>query len=241
MRSKWFDLKEKAIAYRKHGFSIKRIETKLGIPRSTLSGWLKNVSLTEIQKRILKKSWRNGLILARKKAVLWHNEQKAKRLHKARIEADDLLSRVDVNDKDLLDVAVSFLYLGEGFKKETTALGNSDPLILQFFIAVMTNNYGMKINQIKCELHLRADQNPEKMKKYWSRILKIPLVNFTAASIDKRTIGRKTYPHYKGVCVLRCANVAIQRKLIYFSDAFCRKVIEGSGMRAVSSVGRAFA
>ena len=37
--------------------SIKFIEKKLGIPRSTLSGWFKNILLTEKQKIKLQNNW----------------------------------------------------------------------------------------------------------------------------------------------------------------------------------------
>ena len=45
MQSKWFELKPTAVKLRRKGFSIGKIEYNLGIPRSTLSGWLKNIEL----------------------------------------------------------------------------------------------------------------------------------------------------------------------------------------------------
>ena len=47
MRSKWFELKPDAIKLRKKGLSIREIELRLGIPRSTLSGWLKDIKLSD--------------------------------------------------------------------------------------------------------------------------------------------------------------------------------------------------
>ena len=86
-------------------------------------------------------------------------------------------------------------------------------------------------------MHLRADQNPILIKQYWSKELNIPLENFTSISVDKRTIGSSTYPTYNGVCVLRCGNIAIQRRLLYLARNFCKEIAN----RAVSSVGRASA
>lgn len=50
MYSKWYELKPKAVELRKEGTSIREIEKLLSIPRSTLSGWLKNIKLTTEQK-----------------------------------------------------------------------------------------------------------------------------------------------------------------------------------------------
>ena len=110
-------------------------------------------------------------------------------------------------------------------------MGNSDPLILNFFISGLQKVYQVPLADIKCELHLRADQNPNALKKYWSKTLGIPFINFGAAVTDIRTKGTATYPHYKGVCVVRCSRVAIQRKLLYIAKGFCEQ-IEGKSMRA---------
>lgn len=237
MKSKWYEYKPEARRLRSRGWSIKAIQKKLGVPLSTLSGWVRDVKLNEKQKAVLKKKWQQALVNARVKAVHWHNEQKKLRLEKAEDEARKSLAKLDLSDKSVLDLALALLYLGEGSKKTLgTSIGNSDPQILRFFLAVMRNNYAIGSESVKCELHLRADQSPALIKKFWSKELKIPPKQFTTISVDERTKGRATYSTYKGVCVLRCGNVAIQRKLVYLSKVFCEKVIEKC---AVSSFGRA--
>src|SRR3989338_174851 len=227
MKSKWYELKENAIKLRQQGFSIGKIERDLGIPRSTLSGWLKNIKLTARQKEELLQNWKNGLINARRQAVIWHNAQKAERIKEAESSAKRTLKNINLNDKNILELALAFLYLGEGAKNNPeTALGSSNPLILKFFLSLLKNIYNIKVEKIGCELSLRADQNPDEMKKFWSHALKIPIERFKQVHLDKRTIGSKTYQHYKGVCHLRCCNVAIQRKLISIANLFCEKIID---------------
>ena len=229
MKSQWYELKEEAIRLRKKGYSIGSVEQKLGIRRSTLSGWFRTVELNADQKAKLKKAWLEGLIKARQKAALWHNSQKANRLAEAKKEAISTFKRINTNDKCILDLALAMLYFGEGFKKtDETAMGNSDPIILKFFISVLRKNYKLDAGKIKCELHLRADQDPKKVKLFWAKELNLSLENFTSISIDYRTTGSVTYPNYHGVCVLRCGTVAIQRKLINLYNLFCEKVIQDS-------------
>ncbi|KKS77082.1 MAG: hypothetical protein UV64_C0004G0013 [Parcubacteria group bacterium GW2011_GWC1_43_11b] len=230
MKSKWFEYKDKAVKLRKQGRSIRDIESELKIPRSTLSGWFKNIELKKSQKKILEQKHQKALIKARKGAVKWHNKQKADRILVAEIEAEKTLNKILIND-EILELSLAMLYLGEGTKAGTkTSMGNSDPLILKLFLKSIQNLYNLKIDSISFYLHLRADQNPELMKKYWSRELKVPIKRFRKVSIDKRTIKTKTYSHYKGVCVIDCGNVAIQRKLVYISRKFCQKIIENMGL-----------
>lgn len=215
------ELKSRAVTLRRQGMSLPSISKELGIPKSTLSGWLRDVKLTREQKLKLHNNWREGLVKARKGAVHWHNQQKAKRLELAKTKALSTLSRIDLADTAVLELALAILYLAEGSKKNVeTALGSSDPLTLRFFLLGLTKVFKYDVNTVHGELYLRADQNPEVLKKYWSKQLDIPIQNFKHISIDKRSLGTPTYDSYKGVCSLRCGNVAFRRQLVYLAEEY---------------------
>ncbi len=225
MISKWYNLKHEALRLRKQGKSLPYIHLKLGIPKSTLSYWFKNVTLSQTQKDKLHRDWQDALTKARKGAVLWHNKEKAKRLKSAEIDGLSLLKEIDMNDAKITELALAILYLGEGTKaKSETGMGSSDPLILKFFITCLRKIYRVPESKIKCELHLRADQDPSKMIEFWSKELRVSRDNFTKPYLDKRTEGKMTYDSYKGVCLIRCGQVAIQRKLVYIAKHFCTEI-----------------
>lgn len=226
MASKWFDKKEEAIKLRKRGLSFNEIKNKLGISKSTMSGWFRDVLLTDQQKNKLSDQRCKGLIRARKKASEWHRKEKEKRLLCAKDEAELVLNELSLNNKNILELALAMLYMGEGIKgNKETGLGNSNPLILKAFLCILRKNYKIDITKIRCELYLRDDQNEKKIKSFWAKELKLPMENFKYVHFDKRTRGSKTFPDYKGVCMLRCSNVAIQRKLLNISSGFCERII----------------
>lgn len=226
MKSKWFEYKDEVIRLRKKGISMTEIEKQFSIPRSTLSGWFKGIKLSEKQKGIISDRKREALVHARKKAIIWHNKQKELRLQEAERSARETFKRLDISDISVLELAAAILYLGEGAKKNVeTSLGSSDPLILKFFLKILRNVYVVGDDKIRCELYLRADQDPIQIKHFWSKELHLPLENFRQVNIDKRTIGTATYDSYKGVCNIRCGNVAIQRKLVALSRLFCENVV----------------
>jgi hypothetical protein len=233
MKSQWFEYKDKAVELRKLGLSYREIEKVLSIPRSTLSGWLKDVELGETQKNRLRKSYGTGLTQARLKAAEWHRAQKELRLLKAKEDAQSVLDSLIIDDS-VVELALAMLYLGEGAKTGTTAIGSSDPLILKFFLNVLVQKYEIDPSKARFDLHIRADQNPEEIRKYWAKELNLPKSYFKYVVADKRTEGRTSYPHYKGVCIINCGTIAIQRKLIYLYNLFCQRVIDEW---AVSSTG----
>lgn len=223
MKSKWYELKETAIVLRQSGMSMTVIERKLGIPRSTLSGWFKDVILTDEQRLSLMKNRQDGWAKARVRAVESHRAQKAIRLLNAKHEALKTLEKIELSEATL-DLAFAMLYLGEGAKKNITSIASSDPMILRFVLTVLRRNYSIEPDMVRCDLHLRMDQDKETLKRYWSDQLGIPIERFTYVAYDKRSLGNPTYDHYKGVCVINCSNIAIQRKLIYLYNLFCEKV-----------------
>jgi hypothetical protein len=213
--------KDAALRMRRAGLSIRTIEVQLSIPRSTLSGWFRDISLTPAQQARLRQERDRGLVQARKQAVRWHNAQKEARLREAELYASELLKRVK-RDPVLVELALAFLYLGEGTKtNDQTALGSSDPRIARFFVQALRKQYRVPLMRIKCYLHLRADQDPAALTRYWSRQLGVPITNFGKPSIDLRTAGRPTLPRYKGVCAIYAGTVAIQRRLLYIANGFC--------------------
>ncbi len=218
------DKRREATGLRKRGMSYKKISKRLSVPLSTLSGWLKDIELTDTQRKKLEADWRQGLVKARVKAAHWHREQKKQRLVKAASDAKDSLKNISSEDKYVVELALALLYLGEGTKGDKLALGNSNPLILQFFLSSLYRLYRITSNDVRCYMHLRADQDEQKLKRYWSKHLCVPLKRFGKTSFDKRTMGRPTYPTYKGVCLVECSRVAIQRRLMYIANGFCARV-----------------
>ncbi len=221
MKSKWSHLKPEAIRLRKLGKSLPYVHQKLRIPKSTLSYWFKDIELTPKQQENLQNNWKNALVKARLEAVKWHNQQKNDRLLHAEKLANKTLSTIDTADKATLELALAVLYLAEGSKKNIeTAMSSSDHNTLRFFLKGLEVIFDYEVETVRCELYLRADQNPDELKKYWAKELDLPMQNFKQVNVDKRSVGKKTYPDYHGVCALRCGNVAIRRRLVYLAEKY---------------------
>jgi hypothetical protein len=228
MASRWIELKGLAIRLRKNGRSIKSINKELGIPLSTLSGWLRDVKLSEEQIKNLRDQHRKGLVKSRIFAAEWHREQKRKRQALALAQANQTFSTIESNNQ-VLELSLAMLYLGEGTKSQATALGSSDPMMLRFFLSALKRLYGIGPENCRFDLHLRMDQNSDDLKRYWSEALKAPISRFTYVSFDPRTKGRPTFEEYKGVCNIQCARIDIQRKLVYLYSLYCDKIIGEEG------------
>lgn len=110
-----------------------------------------------------------------------------------RLRCDAFDSGVTMTDKYLKNsffVAGLMLYWGEGSKKSHTSLANSDARLISLFIKWLDQFFKIGTHQIMIQLHVHQGQNINQLKKYWSKITSIPLINFQKTFI-KPTINYK--------------------------------------------------
>jgi len=218
-----FAKKESAIKLRKAGKSYRDIENILGVRRSTLNGWFKNIKLSKKQKEKLLNNWKKGLVKAREKAVLWHKNKRNERREKIKKDVEIFFKNLKINNK-VGELLMAMFYLAEGGKTENSFMvANSNPQILKSIINLYRNLYELDESKFSCVLHLRKDQNENELKLFWSTLLKIPKHKFTKTQFDKRTI-KKTYDHYKGVCVVNYFDMAIQRRILFIGDRLLKTI-----------------
>ncbi len=209
-------LKEKVIKLRQRGSTYSEIQSKLdvSIPKSTLSNWCKYVKLPDEYQKRIKKIISNGAQKGRAIALTINQIKREKYLKGLRRKNLHLRKKLD---KDVLKIALSMLYLGEGFKWKSSrylGLGNSDPKIIRLYLKLLCQCFPVSKEKFRVAIGCRADQNIENLEKYWHSVTQIPLSQFHKTRVDKRTIGKKTRKKdYKGVCSIIYCDTEIQLEL----------------------------
>lgn len=215
--------KEQAIKLRREGKSLRDIEMNLGIARSTLSGWLKNIKLSKKQQEYLYQKWLQALVKARQKASQVHRKNRKNRMENIKKQVDIFTRNVDFN-KELGEIIFAVFYEAEGTKKENSVtIANSNPALLKNLIHLFRYLYSPNESKFRCCLHLRADQNEERLKTFWSEVLNIPKAQFVKTQFDKRTT-KPSFEQYKGVCVLMYFDINLQRRILSLGKSIFNKI-----------------
>jgi hypothetical protein len=225
--------KEKARAFRKQGKTYREISDNLGrnIPKSTLSCWCKDIVLSpEHQGRISKINIQN-LATSRQKAIAVNARKRQEFL----LQIEERNKNItDSLNEDSLKIVLASLYLGEGAKWKShrgLSLGSSDPEIIRLYIRLLRLCYDVSLDRLRCRVSHRADQDIDKLQKFWSSITEIPINHFYKTIPDPRTVGKRTKKKdYMGVCVVSGGGAEIQLEL---------QIISNIVTRACSSAGRA--
>jgi hypothetical protein len=167
--------------------SYSQIKSELGVSKSTLSLWLRDLPLSDKRLRELRDF--NQVRIEKTRAT-------KQRKRESRLKnVFDLVSKDigKITKRDLL-VAGFFLYWAEGGKTQTHAviLSNTDPAMIRAFISWI-QLIGGEINKMYFRLHLYSDMNEEDEIRYWSTELKVPKQAFKKSYIKKSKLSELTY------------------------------------------------
>jgi hypothetical protein len=167
------EIREKAVALRKKGFSYSYISKQLGIKsKGTLSTWFKNIKLSNRSRILLEKN--NAL--AHKRGLFISNENRIKRIlsenKSAFNEGYDITKTTSKSDLTIIGPA---LYWAEGMKSQTRTsaslvFSNSDPKMIFLFMKFLREILLVPDKKIRSGIHLYKSINIDEAKDYWSKI-----------------------------------------------------------------------
>lgn len=188
--------KQKAIKLRKKGYSYSQIKEKLGISKSTLSGWLDDMPLSK--KRIKELRDFNS-----KRIENYRNTIKVKNDSRLAEIYEKVSKDIGQFSKREIFLLGFFLYWGEGTKTAncSTQLTNTNPAMIKFFIKWL-ELLGVKRKDLKVRLHLYSDMNVKEAIAFWSKELNISISQFKKPYIKETKLKSITYKNGfgKGTC-----------------------------------------
>jgi len=179
--------KKLAIKLRKKGLSIKKIAKDIGVSKSSVSLWVRNIQLDFSQQNKLKNNQHTSLVVEKRRQTRLSNELQ-KRQNIMKIAGHDIDS---ISKKELLLIGAS-LYWGEGSKKgkRVASVANSDPVIIKIMMRFFKEVCGVSNEKFRGHIHTYSHLNSSVALKYWSNISGIPINQFYKTYI-KQSIASK--------------------------------------------------
>lgn len=167
--------KQKAIALRKNGESIKEIAKKVGVSKSSISLWVRNISLSKKQVLFLKLKGFSSTAIENRRISRLTNERLKREA--VMFEAGRIIKDVSYNDLRLIGLC---LYWGEGGKTQrgSARVSNSDPDIIKTMIRFFREVCLVEKKTFRGQLHIHSHMDAEKAEKYWSKVTGIPRKQF---------------------------------------------------------------
>ena len=216
--------KDQAIKLRQSGKSYSEIGWLLGIQKSTLSYWLRNVYLSpqavnRLKKRVYEKSIK--ALIRRNKA---QTVEAGKRALIIRKQSSDEIKNLTKNNLFLIGIA---LYWGEGYKKGAEGRGwkcvnftNSDPKMIQLMMRFFREVCHAEEAKFRVQIMIHKKTQTEKALKFWSKITAIDKKQFikTSYSISSSSRGKRKNILEYGTVHIRVYDVKLFYRIIGWID-----------------------
>lgn len=170
--------KQRAVELRGKGLSYSLISEQLGISKSTLSNWLKDLPYTPNEDVLYRIRRGQGTYGLRRRQI---------RIDEiAMLKARGISEVGKVSKRDLWMIGLG-LWIGEGSKTmEQIRLVNSDPKVIRLFIRWLREICELKDENITIAMHLYPNSDELSSMKYWMNITKLPKKQFRKTQIDRR-------------------------------------------------------
>jgi transcriptional regulator with XRE-family HTH domain len=193
------DERKRARELRAQGHSVKEIERALGVSRSSVSHWVRDVPLAPEQRRVLAARIREGPLVA--------GERSAARARAVRRGYQDEGRRL-ARERGGSYAAGCMLYWAEGGKaRNAVLLTNSDPELVVFFAAFLREHFDVPDEAFRVYCNLFADHldQQQQIEDHWLTVLRLPcsclrpsVVNVYSKYSQKKRVNKLPY----GTCRL---------------------------------------
>lgn len=207
------ELKSHARDLRSSGLSIKEIQRRLRVSRSSVSLWTRDIKLSNKQLKNLYLNKKTGALKGSIVAAL--NKKKAREaLTKELMAAGEKeVGHLSKRDKFIAGIA---LYFAEGSKADkNVSFSNSDPRAIKFMMDWFIEECSVLKNRFRINLYLHDNLNELKAKKFWSKLTTIPLSQFGKSYIVKNNRNRfRKVRHINGVLRITISDVNLHRKIM---------------------------
>jgi predicted transcriptional regulator len=184
----------KAAEMRSRGQSMGDIAVALGVAKSSVSYWVRDVRLTAKQKKKLNKNGHSVGAIEKRRVARITNTQLSRDAIKEKAHAEV----ADLSQNVLWCVGVA-LYWGEGGKtQQTTRLSNSDPAVIKTMMRFFRECCDVSEEKFRAHVHTFSQSNVEKSLEYWVSISGIPRGQFYKSYVKKSSASkdkRNTLPY----------------------------------------------
>lgn len=170
-------LKDKALKLRKQGKSYNEINGTLGVPKSTLSNWLKEIPLS---KQIKDKNINQAKIIWAKNITAYNKRRSWVGKQLKEKEIDRFAQEIKNVDNQALFWLGLGLFLAEGGKKERWSVRfvNADISIIKLMMKFFREICLVSDDKFRFRIYLHPNIKDREAKSSWSKILNVSIKQF---------------------------------------------------------------
>lgn len=193
-------------ALRAEAWTLQDIAAELGVAKSSVSLWVRDVEFEPRPRRTGRRRAPNKLQVA-----------KADEIERLRREGREQIG--SLSEREFL-VAGLALYAGEGAKGDGhVSFANSDPRMIGMFTTWLRRFFDVDEGRLRMKVYLHADQDLEVAEAFWSELTGIPRSQFNRAYRPEPRYGYRSAKHPMGCPSVRYSCSTTHRTVMGLIEA----------------------
>lgn len=206
---------------KKKGYSYNEIREEIPVSKSTLSGWLHGIELSEKHKKRIRQKqeerWAWNFDLAE-----WNRSKRQKEIAAIRVKAKQEIGQLSERE---LFIAGIMLYWAEGNKASTmTGVSNADPAFMTLMMHWFRKCISISEDRFRASIHYHIGQDYKKIEHFWSEITGIPLIQFRKPFCKPPGTGHRKHYLQWGVCRVYISSSAdLLHQILGWKDGLIEK------------------
>jgi hypothetical protein len=184
--------RERARDLRAQAWTIGEIVAELGVSRSSVSVWVRDVCFDEAKRAA--RAGANRRRGARKRGPNRLQQRKQTEIDRLLAEGIERIGRL--SDRDLL-IAGTALYAGEGAKTDGgVVFANSDPRMVALYLRFLRRFFDIDESRLRLRLYLHEGLDIDRAISFWSSMTAIPPEQFLAPyrAVPDPSVRRAKHP-----------------------------------------------
>ena len=186
---------------RAQAWTLLDIANELGVAKSSVSTWVRDVDFEPNPKRTARKRGPNKLQRA-----------KAAEIERFRIEGIERIG--ELTDREFLMAGLG-LYAGDGAKTGgCLKFANSNPQIIRFFCHWLRRFFDIDEGRLRIRLYLHDDLGLEPAEVFWSTLTGVPRTQFQKPHRPRADATMRSNRHVHGCCHVIYSSTPLLREII---------------------------
>lgn len=196
------EIRDQARQMRLDGMSIRDICRELGVAKSSVSLWVRDIELTEEQQTTLKKN-----------QVRWGAQNEGAKSNRANAlemrKSHQQEGRLRAQQGNALHLAGCMLYWAEGAKhRNRVVFVNSDPHMIMLFMRFVRQEFALADEAFSVQIHCHKTEAIPQIEAYWINLLALPASCLMNTQVKKGSESRRNILK-NGVCSININNTRI--------------------------------
>lgn len=202
--------------------SYSEIKNSLSVPKSTLSYWLKGLSLTKEQRQRLEAKRLEASKVGSQNKILKISEA----IETVKSSSARNINKISKRELWLMGIVLYWrerFLLGSENDRKGVHFASSDPYLIKLFLKWLQDVGKLKDDEISFDLFLRKnrEKSVDKIIKYWSQVTGFSKKNFSHIYFQKKNPKRKSSARRK---VLKKSRFGFLRIRVKASSMLARQI-----------------